>query len=59
MNLFDQLYANWLKKLQALKAESAKHDFSAEGEARYEIAFAEAKQAYHLLCDVKQEAVTA
>lgn len=49
------LYANWLKKLSALKDENAKHDFTEKGEARYNIAFAEAKQAYYLLCDTDEQ----
>lgn len=43
------LYANWLKRLKALREEAAKHDFSPEGEAAYTITLMEAKQAYNLL----------
>jgi len=51
MTISEKLYAYYLKKLAALKAENEKHDFSPEGEAAYDVAFAECKQAYHLLCD--------
>jgi len=49
MSIQDLLYIYWLKRLAALRAEAAKHDFSPEGEAAYYVAFMEAKQAYALL----------
>lgn len=48
---WNKLYINWLEKLAALHEESEKHNFTPEGEAAYEIAFQQAKQAYHLLCE--------
>lgn len=51
MSIHELLYANWLKRLAALKAEAAKHDWSQTGQAAYDVAFAEAKQAYNLLAD--------
>lgn len=50
MTTWLKLYENWTDKLAALEAEYQKHDLSPEGESAYEIAFAEAKQAYDLLC---------
>lgn len=45
------LYDNWLRRLAALKAEAVLHDWSREGQARYDRAYLEAKQAYDLLWD--------
>lgn len=45
------LYQNWLRRLAVLKAENAKQDWTLEGQARHDLAYAEAKQAYWLLCD--------
>lgn len=51
MITWEKLHANWLEKLALLKAENAKIDLSPEGDAAFDIALAEAKQAYFLFCE--------
>lgn len=51
MSEWEKLYANWLEKLAALKAENAKVDFSPEGDAAFDIALVASKQAYYLFCE--------
>lgn len=58
MSMHEALYQNYLKKLEALKSENAKSDWTDEGNTAYYIAFMEAKQAYQLLCNVPAEAAT-
>lgn len=57
MSTWQKLYANWVQKLAALRDENAKHDFTPEGEAAYDVAYIEAKQAYALLCEAPVEVV--
>ena len=49
-----ELYGRYIVKLAALKAENAKHDFSADGNNRYHQALVECKQAYRVLADEEQ-----